>query len=372
VLSFETRRLMSHADRKRSRAVLGRSVPEIFRMLVCLEERGYISRMGPDERYQLTLKLFEIVHQHRPLQRLINQARPLVQRVASETGQSCHLAMLNSAEVVIVAEADAPGNMGFSVRPGANIDLLNTASGHVILAFQTDEVRSRALGAWRLRSGKPIPASLYRHLHQIRRRGYEELASYQVHGIVNISYPILNQHGEAIAAMTIPFLARIGDSPRAASGEATTPSGLANAIAHDWRQGDGTFGGNGTSMTQTEYFEDYVVGAQGITSGRTITETDVVIHAGHTGDYFPHHVDAEFARQTPFGQRVAHGTMTFAIGIGLTASQINPVAFTYGYDRLRFPKPVFIGDTLRTRVTVKEKQDDPKRKALGRVVGRGV
>jgi DNA-binding IclR family transcriptional regulator len=191
---------------------LGRSVTEIFRMLVCLEERGYISRMGPDERYQLTLKLFEIVHQHRPLQRLINQARPLVLRVASETGQSCHLAMLNSAEVVIVAQADAPGNMGFSVRPGANVDLLNTASGHVILAFQTDEVRSRALGAWCRRSGKPIPASLYRHLHQIRRRGYEELASYQVHGIVNISYPVLNQHGEAIAAMTIPFLARIGDT----------------------------------------------------------------------------------------------------------------------------------------------------------------
>jgi monoamine oxidase len=60
--------------------------------------------------------------------------------------------------------------------------------------------------------------------------------------------------------------------------------------------------------------------------------------------------------------------MTFAIGIGLTAGQINPVAFTYGYDRLRFPKPVFIGDTLRTRVTVKEKQDDLKRKTLGRVV----
>jgi DNA-binding IclR family transcriptional regulator len=49
-------------------------------------------------------------------------------------------------------------------------------------------------------------------LSQIRRRGFEELASYQVHGVVNISYPVLNQHGEAIAAMTVPFLARIGDS----------------------------------------------------------------------------------------------------------------------------------------------------------------
>jgi len=121
-------------------------------------------------------------------------------------------------------------------------------------------------------------------------------------------------------------------------------------------------------MTNTEYYEDYVVGSQRETSGRTITEADFVIHAGHSGDYFPHHVDAEFARTTPFGQRIAHGTMTFTIGIGLTASQINPVAFTYGYDKLRFPKPVFISDTIRTRITVKDKQEDPKRKELGRVI----
>jgi len=92
---------------------LGRTITEVFRMLVCLEERGYISRTIPEERYQLTLKLFELVHHHHPLQRLVTQARPLVQRVASETGQSCHLAMLNNAEVVLVAQADAPGNMGF-------------------------------------------------------------------------------------------------------------------------------------------------------------------------------------------------------------------------------------------------------------------
>lgn len=121
-------------------------------------------------------------------------------------------------------------------------------------------------------------------------------------------------------------------------------------------------------MSRAQYYEDYVVGAQRLTSGRTITEADIVIHAGHTGDYFPFHVDAEFARQTPFGQRIAHGTMTFALGVGLTAGEINPVAFTYGYEKLRFPKPVFIGDTIRTRVTIKEKYDDPKRKAAGRVI----
>src|SRR5262245_10473299 len=122
-------------------------------------------------------------------------------------------------------------------------------------------------------------------------------------------------------------------------------------------------------MAQSElYFEDYQLNSVRQTSGRTITETDFVIHAGHTGDFFPHHLDAEFARTTPFGQRIAHGTMTFAIGIGLTASLVNPLAFTYGYDRLRFPKPVFIGDTIHTRVTISSKEDDPKRPDHGRVV----
>jgi acyl dehydratase len=116
------------------------------------------------------------------------------------------------------------------------------------------------------------------------------------------------------------------------------------------------------------YFEDYIVGAVRETFGRTITETDFVVHAGHSGDFFPHHLDAEFAKTTPFGQRIAHGTMTFTIGIGLTASQMNPVAFTYGYERLRFPKPVFIGDTIRTRVTIASREDDPKRPQFGRVV----
>lgn len=120
-------------------------------------------------------------------------------------------------------------------------------------------------------------------------------------------------------------------------------------------------------MIKSVYFEDYEVGDNRLTFGRTITETDFVIHAGHTGDFFPHHMDAEFMKSQPFGQRIAHGTMVFAIGVGLTASSINPVAFSYGYDRLRFVKPVFIGDTIRTRLTVSKKELDNKRAGQGRV-----
>ena len=115
------------------------------------------------------------------------------------------------------------------------------------------------------------------------------------------------------------------------------------------------------------YFEDYEIGHVRTSAGRTITETDIVMHAMHSGDFYPHHVDAEFAKKGPFGQRVAQFSCTFSIGIALTASIVNKRAFTYGFDRLRFPNPVFIGDTIHTKITIKEKKDDPKRPTFGQV-----
>jgi acyl dehydratase len=110
----------------------------------------------------------------------------------------------------------------------------------------------------------------------------------------------------------------------------------------------------------SRFYEDYELGSKRETLGRTITETDFVVHAGHTGDYFPHHMDAEWCKTQPFKQRIAHGTLTFSIGIGMTATEINPEAFSKGYDRLRFVKPVFIGDTIRVVITISEKKESNK------------
>ena len=118
----------------------------------------------------------------------------------------------------------------------------------------------------------------------------------------------------------------------------------------------------------SQYFEDYQVGSTRETLGRTMTETDIVLHAGQSGDFYPHHMDAEWCKGQEFGQRIAHGTLVFTVAVGLTAGDINPDAFTYGYDRLRFVKPVFIGDTLHVRVTLKEKRESPKRPDYGIVV----
>jgi DNA-binding IclR family transcriptional regulator len=190
---------------------LGRTVGEIFRMLVCLEERDYILQSASDERYELTLKLFELAHSHPPLHRLAAEARPLMEKVAHETGQSCHLAMLSNGEVIVVEQVDAPRTAGFALKLGARINLLNTASGHLILAFQQSAMRDRALAEWKQRTDQLLPRDLHRHLGRIRRRGYEEMPSYQVRGVTNIAFPVMNQHGDAIAALSVPFLARIGD-----------------------------------------------------------------------------------------------------------------------------------------------------------------
>ncbi len=109
-----------------------------------------------------------------------------------------------------------------------------------------------------------------------------------------------------------------------------------------------------------KYFEEFEIGYCRTTIGRTVTETDIVVHAGQSGDFFPHHMDEEWCKTQPFKKRIAHGTLIFTIAVGLSADHINEVAMTYGYERLRFIKPVFIGDTIKVTLTIKDKKEHKK------------
>ncbi|TWI85124.1 acyl dehydratase [Lacibacter cauensis] len=109
-----------------------------------------------------------------------------------------------------------------------------------------------------------------------------------------------------------------------------------------------------------KYFEEFQLNDVRQTKGRTITETDIVIHAGQSGDFFPHHMDEEWCKSQPFKKRIAHGTLIFTVAIGLTADFVNEVSMTYGYERLRFIKPVFINDTIKVTVTIKDLKDHKK------------
>ena len=104
------------------------------------------------------------------------------------------------------------------------------------------------------------------------------------------------------------------------------------------------------------FFDDVEVGMEWESSGRTVTEADVVNFAGLSGDFNPIHVDAEFAKTTPFRQRIAHGLLVFSIGsgLGINAPLIRTLAFLHVRE-WNFLGPVFLGDTIRMIGKVVEK-----------------
>jgi acyl dehydratase len=115
------------------------------------------------------------------------------------------------------------------------------------------------------------------------------------------------------------------------------------------------------------YFEDLAEGQSLLTGGRTITETDLVQFAMLSGDWNPIHVDETVARDSPFGRRVVHGVCGLAILGGLVYAAgwfSTTVEALLGFDELRFTRPVFVGDTVRCRMTVDRLRVTSKGKGL--------
>src|ERR1044072_1631528 len=109
-----------------------------------------------------------------------------------------------------------------------------------------------------------------------------------------------------------------------------------------------------------KYFEDFEVGEEATTAGRTITETDIINFAGITGDWNEIHTNKELAERGMFKQRIAHGALIFSISTGLSVrlgQTADTVLAFYGLDRLRFVKPTFIGDTIHVRQKVEAKSE---------------
>src|SRR5665213_2225614 len=191
---------------------LNRTVSEIFRMLLCLERRGYLAQSANKERYHLTLRLFRLGQEHPPTKRVVTEALPIMHWLAHELRQSCHLGVLDGGHVVILAQVDSPESTGFYVKVGSKVDLMHAATGHVILAHQDQDSCQRAVEEWALETKKKMPTDLEEHLAKIRIRGYERRASYEVTGVVNIGFPILNAQGNAVAGLTVPYVKRIEDT----------------------------------------------------------------------------------------------------------------------------------------------------------------
>lgn len=108
------------------------------------------------------------------------------------------------------------------------------------------------------------------------------------------------------------------------------------------------------------YWEEWEIGSEVETSARTVTETDIVIYAGLSGDYNPLHTDEEFCKKTQFGGRIAHGPLVYGIAAGLLFQlhlYDDTMIALLGFEDLRFTKPVKPGDTIHVRVKVLEKRE---------------
>jgi 3-hydroxybutyryl-CoA dehydratase len=105
------------------------------------------------------------------------------------------------------------------------------------------------------------------------------------------------------------------------------------------------------------YFEEHEIGQRWTTWARTVTEADVVNFAGLSGDFYPIHVDQQYAEQSLFGRRIAHGVLVLSFATGMVPAVPGRVVAFYGIDRLRFLKPTFIGDTVHVEMEVVDLRD---------------
>lgn len=115
-------------------------------------------------------------------------------------------------------------------------------------------------------------------------------------------------------------------------------------------------------MSKGLYFEELSIGLTFNTRGYTVTEADIVNFAGVSGDYNPAHTDAVYASKSEFGQRVAHGALVFSLATGLSYQSGFGEGTIIAFRSMdwKFSLPVFIGDTVRCEIVVKETKPMPR------------
>lgn len=188
-------------------AALGRTVHELYRVVLVLEARGYLYRRAGSDRYRLSLKLFELAHQTSSVRQLTDSALPVMQALAPRVQQSCHLAVLSGHEALIVLQIDSPLPMHYSVTLGAKFDFAETSSGVVIYAYSPEHVRAE-LDAWLKADNRTADEmrEVASRARSIVKLGVEVKKSLAVGGVTNISVPVFDYLGHVVAALTVPYM----------------------------------------------------------------------------------------------------------------------------------------------------------------------
>jgi len=192
---------------------LGRSKGEIFRMLFVLVERGYLNRDPATDELRLSNRLFELGMRTPRARQLMEVAAPAMELLSERTAQSAHLVVLNEGETVVIANAAGTGDISFTLRLGYRRPALDATSGQVILAFQDAATRRRNIEAGSVLAGGE-DTGLAARLDAIAAAGFLIAESHDMLGVTDISAPILDRQGRAIASIVIPYLNRRNARPR--------------------------------------------------------------------------------------------------------------------------------------------------------------
>ena len=191
---------------------LGRTVGEIFRMVVVLDQRGYVHSPEESDNYSLTMKLFRQAHRIPRIARLGSAAAAVMRNLAYATGQSCHLVVYFAGRGHVVVQQDPPSERILQVRLGAEAPLIDTCSGHILLAFSSDEDRAAMVREIPEFEPKATPPELAVLVARVREQGQEIIPSSQVQGVTDIGFPVFDHTGIIAAALVVPFLAYLDDS----------------------------------------------------------------------------------------------------------------------------------------------------------------
>lgn len=185
---------------------LGRSLQEVYRVVVALERRGYIVRPPGEEALILSTRLFGLVTLFPPFRRIVDAAQPIINGLSLESCQAVHMAVLDGMNMCIIAQVDSPAPIGVRLKVGAVSPAIRGASGRTLIAFQPPAVRD-----WMFEeAGSSLAvdelAAARKRIDAIRARGYEMIDGSVLPGVTDLSFPVLNGAGVAVAAVTMPFL----------------------------------------------------------------------------------------------------------------------------------------------------------------------
>jgi DNA-binding IclR family transcriptional regulator len=185
---------------------LGRSTGEIYRVLQYLDHSGYIARSEDGDTYSLSMKMFHLSHDNPPVRSLTSAAVPIMEELAARTGQSCHLGVLDRANVTIVATITSHLPIIYTVRLGAQFPAWETSSGILLCSFQSAEARRTLFANLAQMIDENAMKELLGKMDQVVKAGYEERPSIRIAGIINLSFPVRDRLNRVVAALTVPYL----------------------------------------------------------------------------------------------------------------------------------------------------------------------